>query len=108
MPRETLVNSAPSSTGHNLQPMMTPPQNCRGWRRWMPPSGGGVASAGGFHHCYLFLPMGPIRVVTMSLFVSLQLSLSAKIPRKQFSSEEAPVSKLEVVSGSFPLELSVS
>lgn len=52
--------------------------------------------------------MGRIRVVTMSLLVSLQLSLSAKIPRKQFSSEEAPVSKLEVVSGSFPLELSVS
>lgn len=45
------VNSAPSSAGHNLRPMMTPLQNYRGWRRWMPPSREGVASTGGFRHC---------------------------------------------------------
>lgn len=78
---------------------MDAPQRGRGgFHRWVPP----------LPSCHLLLPMGPIRVATMSLLVSLPLSLSAKIPGKQFSSEESPVSKLEVVSGRFPLELPVS
>ncbi|XP_053057639.1 cyclic nucleotide-gated olfactory channel [Acinonyx jubatus] len=98
------TNSRPQSTADDdtsselqrLAEMDAPQRGRGGFRRWVPP----------LPSCYLFLPMGPIRVVTMSLFVSLQLSLSAKIPRKQFSSEEAPVSKLEVIVSSWARVLS--
>lgn len=52
--------------------------------------------------------MGPVRVATITHLLSIALSLSARNPGKDFSLEETPVSKLGVISGVLPSELSFS
>jgi hypothetical protein len=46
MLREPQVNYVPFSAGRSLQLMMTPPQNCRGWQRWIHHEGEEGASEG--------------------------------------------------------------
>lgn len=78
--------------------MDVPQQGRGGFRRWVPP----------LPSCYLLLPMRPVRVATITHLLSVPLNLSSKTPGKHFSPEEVPVSKLGVVSGVLPSELSVS
>lgn len=116
---ENLWSTASSSVGQSLRLKMTPPQNCRDWQRWMPPSEGGVVFAGGFHHGPDAIPSCPQALAKwipwLSFFQShwtfprrhLGNAVSA-ILVQLFLPEYAPLNNLGVTRGGFSLDLPVS
>ena len=109
------VSSAPSFAGHSLRSMMTPPQSYSDWQTWTPPSRGGVASAGGSHHCPATIPFPPwglsdhgvLSVPGAFLTRPLGSPVSPDLAQL-FSLEEAPVSKFGGAGGGFSSDLSVA
>lgn len=109
------VNSASSSAGHSLWLMMTPPQSYSDWQRWMPPSQGGVASAGGSHHCPATIPSLPwglsdhVVLSAPGAFLTRLLGSPVSPALAQlFFLEEAPVSKFGGAGGGFSSDLPVA
>lgn len=79
---------------------MTPPQSYSDWQRWMPPSRGGVASAGGSHHCPATIPSllwglsDHVVLLVPGAFLTRALGSPVSSALAQFFSlEKAPVSK---------------
>lgn len=108
------VNSAPSSAGHSLRPMMTPPQSYSDWQRWTPPSRGGVASAGGSHHCPDTIPSFPWGLSDHGVlsvpgaFLTRPLGSPVSPALAQLFSLEEAVSKFGGAGGGFSSDLFVA